>query len=79
MSNSAIKHELQDFVQFANRRIETGEADSIEELVHQWRHDAEYLATVADIRQGINDYDEGQAEPIDNAFQEIRLKLGITD
>ena len=52
----SIQNELLDFVQFASQRVQScDESSSLEELVKQWRSDHKYAATVADVRQGIED------------------------
>ena len=79
MSAQSIKNEFNEFIQFATRQIETVGADSIEALVHQWRTDAEYVAAVDDIRQGILDDKSGKAEPVAGAFSNIRRELGLAD
>ena len=79
MSSSMIKNEFNDFIQFASRKIETGAVDSIEELVHQWRRDAEYTDAVDDVRQGIVDDAAGKAEPVARVFSDIRSQLGLPD
>ena len=76
----SIKHQFHDFVEFASRRIEGGvEANSLEELVEQWRNDPEYTAAVEDIRQGIADDAAGLGEPVAKVFTDIRRQLGISD
>jgi len=78
MPSHSIQSELQNFVQFATRQIERGDtAESVEALVQQWRDDAESLATVGDVRQGLLDDASGLAEPAANVFAELRHQLGI--
>ncbi len=75
----SIQTELLDFVQFASQRVQSGdESSSLEELVKQWRRDHEYAAAVADVRQGMEDDAAGKAQPIDDAFADMRRKLGIS-
>ena len=55
MRMTPIEQQFRDFVEFAACRLEGGgEAKSLEELVQQWRHDAEYSAAVADVRHSID-------------------------
>ncbi len=78
MPSQSIQTELLDFVQFASQRVERGdECSSLEELVRQWRSDTEYAEAVADVRQGIEDDAVGKAQSIEDAFDEVRRKLGI--
>lgn len=80
MQTNSIQSELRDFVQFASRRVEGGDDRlSLEELVRQWRQDAEYNEAVADVRQGIIDDAQGKAQPLADAFVDVRRKLGIAD
>ncbi|MCE2797857.1 MAG: hypothetical protein ACK5A1_13305 [Planctomyces sp.] len=80
MATLSIKHQLNDFVEFASRRIETGsDVSSLEELFQQWRNDPEYSEAVDDVRQGIADAANGLAEPVAKVFSDIRRQLGIVD
>lgn len=80
MQTQSIQSELRDFVQFASRRVESGDdRSSLEELVKQWREAAEYNEAVADVRQGIIDDAQGKAQPLADAFADVRRKLGIED
>lgn len=80
METVAIRHQLQDFVQYASRRLEIGEGIcSLEDLFQQWQNDAEYNATVTDVREGVADFDAGRAEPAASVFSDIRRQLGIGD
>lgn len=80
MQTQSIQSELRDFVQFASNRVESGEDRlSVEELVRQWRQTSEFAQAVADVRQGIADAAQGNAQPISDAFADVRRKLGITD
>ncbi len=36
----------------------------------------DYHATIADIRQGMNDYEQGLGEPLSEAMADIRRQLG---
>ena len=80
MRMTPIEQQFRDFVEFAARRFECGvEAESLEELIQQWRNDLEYSAAVGDIRQGIADDTAGLGEPVAKAFSDIRRQLGIGD
>jgi hypothetical protein len=76
----SIQKDLQDFVEFAARRLNSGETApaSVEELVARWRQDAESAEAVADVRQGLADEVAGKAQPAVEAFADIRRQLGIT-
>ncbi len=80
MLGQSLKHDLQDFVQFATRRIEGGVGnESVEDLVLQWRRDSEYAAAVADVRQGLADDVRGQSESVPVVFDDIRRRLEIDE
>ena len=80
MQTQSIESELRDFVQFASSRVQSGDDGlSVEELVRQWRQTTEFAQTVADVRQGITDAAKGKAQPISEAFADVRRKLGIAD
>jgi hypothetical protein len=79
MPSQSIQTDLRDFVQFASQRVQRGdECSSLEELVKEWRNDTEYAEAVADVSQGIEDDAAGKAQPIEDAFSEVRRKLGIS-
>jgi len=80
MQTQSIQSELRDFVQFASSRVQTGDDGlSVEELVRQWRQTTEYAQAVEDVRQGTTDAAQGKAQPISEAFADVRQKLGIAD
>lgn len=80
MQTQSTQSELRDFVQFASRRVESGDDhSSLEELVRQWRQGSEYAEALADVRQGIIDDAQGKAQPLADAFADVRRKLGIED
>lgn len=37
---------------------------------------SDYNATVSDIRQGVDDYQQGEGEPLTNVFDQVRRQLG---
>jgi hypothetical protein len=80
MQTQSIQSELRDFVQFASIRVQSGDNElSVEELVRQWRQTTEYAQAVADVSQGVSDAAQGKAQPISEAFADVRKKLGISD
>ena len=80
MQAESIQSELRDFVQFASSRVANGEDRlSFEDLVRQWRQTSEFTKTIEDVRGGITDAAQGKAQPISDAFAEVRRKLGIAD
>ncbi len=80
MSSQTIQFELQQFVQFATRRIASGQtARTVEDLVQQWRGDAESLQAIADVRQGMADDADGRAVSVTEAFANIRRQARIAE
>ena len=80
MTSHSIHSELQEFVRFASHRVEQGaDFSSVEDLVKHWRQNSEYAEAVADVRQGIADEAACKAQPLSDAFAEVRRKLGIAD
>ena len=80
MTSHSIQSELQDLVRFASHRVGQGaDFSSVEDLVKHWRQNSEYAETVVDVRQGIADEAACKAQPISDAFAEVRRKLGIAD
>lgn len=77
MPSQPLENDLQDFVQFATRRIESGTGgESVEQLVEEWRNETEFLA---DVRQGVIDKAAGRAEPTDKVFADVRRQLGLAE
>lgn len=80
MQTQSIQSELRDFFQFASIRVQSGDGElSLEELVRQWRQTTEYAQAVGDVNQGVADTAQGKAQPISEAFADVRKKLGISD
>ena len=80
MTTHSIQSKLQEFVRFASYRVEQGEDfSSVEDPVKHWRQNSEYAEAVADVRQGIADEAACKAQPLSDAFAEVRRKLGIAD
>ena len=70
--------ELDNFTQFAQNALAVGEANlTLEDCVRLWRQQCEQQSTVDDVRQGLEDYDNGLAKPLDAVFDDVRRKLGV--
>lgn len=67
--------ELEKFHRFATGKVESSEADSLQELVAVWVAVQEAQASVAAIRESIAECDAGLDEPFENAIAEIRDRL----
>ena len=72
------KEELERFHQFAAEKLDNGGSQSsLEDLVTLWRQEREHAETVDDIRQGVKDADAGNAQPLQEAFDDVRRDLGL--
>lgn len=71
--------ELDDFTRFAAERLSHGDSvPSLEECLRQWRADREFQETVADVRQSLDDCANDHVKPLDQAFDDVRRRLGLT-
>jgi Arc/MetJ-type ribon-helix-helix transcriptional regulator len=60
-----------------DQNMAAGKYASEEEVIQAALHAlSEYHATLADIRQGMIDYEEGRGEPLSQAMADIRQQLG---
>jgi Arc/MetJ-type ribon-helix-helix transcriptional regulator len=63
--------------QLVDQNLATGLYDSEDDVLQTALHVlSDYHATIADIRDGIIDYQNGRAQPLSEAMAEIRSKLG---
>jgi predicted transcriptional regulator len=73
--------QLDDFHHFAQVRLRTEPAESLEELVDLWRLEhptgEEQADTHEAIRQGLADIEAGRYRPVEVVMQEIRSKYGL--
>jgi hypothetical protein len=70
--------ELNDFTHFAAQRLKRGESvPSLEECLRLWRAELEFHETVADVRQSLDDCTDGRRKPIEQAFDDVRQRLGL--
>jgi len=73
----ATLEELNSFSQFASERLSQGESlPSLEECLPQWRADCERQEPVTDIQQSLDDVAHGRVKPVDQAFDDVRRRLG---
>ena len=76
---SVTREELEDFTHFASERLVRGDyLTSLEECLRQWRADRDFQEAVADIQQSLEDCARGHRKPIDQAFDDMRQRLGMT-
>lgn len=65
-----------EIMQLIRENMATGIYSSEDEVLQAALHVlSDYNATVADIRQGVDDYQKGEGEPLSNAFTDIRRQL----
>jgi hypothetical protein len=74
------KDDIHEFSRFASESVDARETESLVELARLWEAERrEYEETVADIRQGVADYDAGLGKPVNESFAEIRRELGLSE
>jgi len=77
MNDNLIRAEFLQFVEFAATKISGGGcAQSVEDLLQQWRKEREYNSVVDDVRQGLADIAAGNGESIHDVISSIRSRLG---
>lgn len=72
-----IQEQLTDFHEFPASKLSNGGADSMQQLFDDWQAQREYEETVADVRGGLSDVKAGRVKPVEQAFADIRKKLGL--
>ena len=73
----ATLQELESFSRFASQRLCQGASlPSLEECLRQWRADCELQEAVADVQQSLDDVAQGRVKPVDQAFDDVRRRLG---
>lgn len=73
---AVTREELIDFNRFANQRLSDGGADTLQELVDEWNDLRSHEQSVSGIRDSVAQYEAGEGLPVDEAFNEVRRKLG---
>lgn len=70
--------ELASFTDFAQRQLSGRDSTlSLEDCIRLWRRQSESQATIADIRQGQADFEAGLSQPLAEAVDEVRRRLGL--
>jgi hypothetical protein len=78
MDQSSVQADLLSFVEFATIRISEGDpAESVEELMYDWRSQRDRKGVIEDIRQGLREMEEGKGFEAATVIAEIRQRLGI--
>lgn len=70
------QQELLEFHHFAQQRLSDGATGTLQELLDEWNTLHQHECSVAGIRESMNQYEAGLALPVNEAFEEIRTKLG---
>jgi hypothetical protein len=73
---SATLQELFDFNRFAEEKLSLGRSVTLQDLLDEWNAQREHQQSIEGIRESMRQYEAGQALPLDEAFAEIRQKLG---
>jgi predicted transcriptional regulator len=78
---SIVHDELAGFQRFAEERLRSGEAQSLDELFDLWRLEHptpdEQDDVHAAIREGLEDLKAGRYRPADEVTAELRAKYGV--
>lgn len=78
---SFTSEQLESFHHFAQVRLQTEPAESLEELVDLWRlehpSDEEQVEVHEAIRQGLADIEAGRYRPADVVMAELRTKYNL--
>lgn len=75
----ALTHQqLADFHAFAVTKLESGSAETLQDLIDEWTAAREHEQSVAAIRESVAQYEAGQGMSVKQAFDEIRAKLGLS-
>ena len=76
---AVTKDDLQAFKRFADEKLAGGGADSITDLAGQWEAQRESRETIADILESHSDIEAGRMKPLDEAFADVRKKMGLPE
>lgn len=75
---SSTLQELESFANFAIQKLSQNESNlSLEECIHLWRQQTERQAVLDDIQQGQTHMSTGLAQPLADAFEDVRRQLGF--
>lgn len=69
--------EIDEFRDFAIRKVHNGGVASLEACVELWNDEREYAESIAGIRESLEDIAAGRTRPIDESVDEIRRRLGF--
>jgi hypothetical protein len=69
--------EIDEFREFAIRKVTNGGIASLEACVELWNDEREYAESIAGIRESLEDISAGRTRPIDESVDDIRRQLGF--
>lgn len=73
---AVTRKELLDFNRFAEQKLSAGVAATLQALVEEWNSLRERERSVAAIRESVRQYEAGEGLPVQEAFEDVRRKLG---
>lgn len=76
---SVTREQLDSFHRFAASRIQARQNATFDELLAEWRREAEIAETVTDIEEGVKDHAVGEGQPINQAFAQVRIEAGLSE
>ena len=71
--------DLADFNRFAEEKLSICGVDNIDQLTREWREARNLKQLVDDIAESEADVEAGRVRPLDEAFSDMRQKLGFTE
>jgi hypothetical protein len=75
---SVNQDDLDSFHDFATNLLsDSGSTLSLEEMIKKWRDERELSATIASVRRGIADVEEGRLRDFAGVDERIRSELGF--
>ncbi len=73
-----VLQQLDQFTRFAQAKLcEDERGLSLEKCLRLWRRQIEEEETIADIKQGLADIETGRTVSLEDAFRDVRQRLGI--
>jgi hypothetical protein len=73
---AVTREELLDFNRFAEEKLSDGGAENLQALLDEWNDQRAHEQSIAGIRESVAQYEAGEGLPVEEAFNEIRRKLG---
>jgi len=74
--STPLQSELEAFHQYLSVRLREGDVHaSPEELLLQWRAAQTPGDVIEDLKSGLEEFKAGKAEPLEKAFEDLRIQL----